>query len=278
MALVPLGNYVFFLAQLQTFGYVAVYFGILFWRYRAGIVTQPMLDTPKKQFLLIGALEAASSILGFVGAAKLPGVTLPLLSQTIMFWQIGLGYLLLGKKLAPVQASAWQPGPVQQAAASLPRHALPSSSLVDPVYAAIFVASMFFPALATIFKERIFASAKQRLNGQSLDIFVVNSFGSAAQALFVFLMLPVMSSLRGIPLSGLPAYIKQGNVVQTLVMSSMVPLTIFVFTLSLPYLPPAPPLGPNFWLGTVVLVVGLLTFNSPQWRPALQKKLQTKAA
>lgn len=84
---------------------------------------------------------------------------------------------------------------------------------VDPVYAAIFVASMFFPALATIFKERIFASAKQRLNGQSLDIFVVNSFGSAAQALFVFLMLPVMSSLRGIPLSGLPAYIKQGMAV-----------------------------------------------------------------
>lgn len=33
-----------------------------------------MLDTPKKQFLLIGALEAASSILGFIGAAKLPGM------------------------------------------------------------------------------------------------------------------------------------------------------------------------------------------------------------
>ena len=105
MALVPLGNYVFFLAQLQTFGYVAVYFGALYWRYRcavktiqmhfqllsmklrillhvmsciandrAGIVTQPMLDTPKKQFLLIGALEAAASILGFIGAAKLPGI------------------------------------------------------------------------------------------------------------------------------------------------------------------------------------------------------------
>ncbi|KAL3155525.1 hypothetical protein ABBQ38_011076 [Trebouxia sp. C0009 RCD-2024] len=323
MALVPLGNYVFFLAQLQTFGYVAVYFGILFWRYRAGIVTQPMLDTPKKQFLLIGALEAASSILGFIGAAKLPGVTLPLFSQTIMFWQIGLGYLLLGKKLAPVQFAGAAVVTAGACAAAWPSAA--GSSLlaqVDPVYAAIFVASMFFPALATIFKERIFASAKQRLNGQSLDIFVVNSFGSAAQALFVFLMLPVMSSLRGIPLSGLPAYIKQGttclmggspscgsdcagapmlpflyilfnlafniaalnllktagNVVQTLVMSSMVPLTIFVFTLSLPYLPPAPPLGPNFWVGTVVLVVGLLTFNSPQWRPALQKKLQSKAA
>ncbi len=69
-----------------------------------------------------------------------------------------------------------------------------------------------------------------------------------------------------------------GNVVQTLVMSSLVPTTIFAFTLSLPYLPPAPPLGPNFWLGTAVLVAGLFTFNSPQWRPMLQKKLQSKAA
>ncbi len=69
-----------------------------------------------------------------------------------------------------------------------------------------------------------------------------------------------------------------GNVVQTLVMSSIVPTTIFAFTLSLPYLPSAPPLGPNFWLGTAVLVAGLFTFNSPQWRPMLQKKLQSKAA
>ena len=79
------------------------------------------------------------------------------------------------------------------------------------MYAAIFVGSMFFPALATIFKERIFASAKKRLNGQSLDLFVVNSFGSAAQAVFIFLLLPVMSSLQGIPLSQLPFYIKQGE-------------------------------------------------------------------
>lgn len=37
MALVPLGNYVFFLAQLQTFGYVAVYFTVLYWRFRSVI-------------------------------------------------------------------------------------------------------------------------------------------------------------------------------------------------------------------------------------------------
>ena len=40
---------------------------------RSGIVTKVMLDTPKKMFLVIGALEAAAQILGFIGAAKLPG-------------------------------------------------------------------------------------------------------------------------------------------------------------------------------------------------------------
>lgn len=40
---------------------------------RAGIVTKKMLDTPKRQFLVIGALEAAAQILGFIGAAQLPG-------------------------------------------------------------------------------------------------------------------------------------------------------------------------------------------------------------
>ena len=39
MALVPLGNYVFFLAQFQTFGYVLVYFAVLFLRRRCGAAT-----------------------------------------------------------------------------------------------------------------------------------------------------------------------------------------------------------------------------------------------
>lgn len=82
---------------------------------------------------------------------------------------------------------------------------------VSPMYAAIFVGSMFFPALATIFKEKLFSASKERLNGQSLDLFVVNSFGSAAQALFIFLLLPVISSLRGISISQLPGYLKEGE-------------------------------------------------------------------
>lgn len=48
-----------------------------------------------------------------------------------------------------------------------------SSMQIAPVYAAVYVASMLFPALATIFKEKIFNDAKQKLGGKQLDIFVV---------------------------------------------------------------------------------------------------------
>lgn len=40
MALVPLGNYVFFLAQFQTFGYVVVYFAVLALRRRCAMLLQ----------------------------------------------------------------------------------------------------------------------------------------------------------------------------------------------------------------------------------------------
>lgn len=35
-------------------------------------------------------LQAVASLLGFVGAANLPGVVLPLLGQTILIWQVKL--------------------------------------------------------------------------------------------------------------------------------------------------------------------------------------------
>ena len=45
---------------------------------------------------------------------------------------------------------------------------------MSPLYASVFVASMLFPALATIFKEKIFTDAKAKLGGRQLDIFVVS--------------------------------------------------------------------------------------------------------
>ncbi|GFZ10080.1 CRT (chloroquine-resistance transporter)-like transporter 2 [Actinidia rufa] len=58
LALVPMKEYPFFLAQVTTFGYVAIYFSILFMRYRARIVTDEMMAIPKSPFMMIGILEA----------------------------------------------------------------------------------------------------------------------------------------------------------------------------------------------------------------------------
>ncbi|KAL0392194.1 UNVERIFIED_CONTAM: protein CLT2, chloroplastic [Sesamum radiatum] len=46
--------------------------------------------------------------------------------------------------------------------------------------------------------------------GKSLDIFVVHSFGSGFQAIFVLLILPILSKLKGVPLSEAPSYFKSG--------------------------------------------------------------------
>ena len=64
-----------------------------------------------------------------------------------------------------------------------------------------------------------------------------------------------------------------GAVVQTLTNSSITPLTIFAFTFSIPYLQDSPDLGPQFVLGSAILVAGLFTYNSPKWRPWLAEKL-----
>lgn len=53
--------------------------------------------------------------------------------------------------------------------------------------------------------------AKETLKGKDLDLFVVNSFGSLAQSACILLLLPLLAPLRGIPLSGLPGYLAEGE-------------------------------------------------------------------
>ena len=73
MALVPMKNYPFFLAQILTFGYVIVYSSILLYRYKNGLVTREMLKMPKKPFIAIGFLEALGLAIGMAAAINLPG-------------------------------------------------------------------------------------------------------------------------------------------------------------------------------------------------------------
>ena len=65
---------------------------------RSGQVTQKMVDAPDKRlFVGIGALEAASQLLGFIGASKLPGDCIKLASTPAMLRKTSQG----SKHLAP---------------------------------------------------------------------------------------------------------------------------------------------------------------------------------
>lgn len=66
------------------------------------------------------------------------------------------------------------------------------------------------------------------------------------------------------------------SVIQSLTLSSLVPITIAVFTLNLPYLEDPPVLGLNFVVGSIILSAGLLVYNSNKFLPALQDRFGFK--
>jgi len=84
---------------------------------------------------------------------------------------------------------------------------LKSTGIVWPL---LMIVSFFFQAADTVLKETIFINASKKLKCGSVDLFVVNSHGSAYQALFMCLLLPFLSKLWGVPFHLLPTYIKDG--------------------------------------------------------------------
>ncbi|KAK0576755.1 hypothetical protein LWI29_022802 [Acer saccharum] len=211
LALVPMKQYPFFLAQFTTFGYVVIYFSILFARYRMGIVTDEMIRLPKSRFMAIGFLEAIGLASGMASAAMLPGPSIPILNQTFLVWQLALSAFLLRRKYSLNQIAGCllvATGVVIAVASG--SNAGQMLSGVEFIWPAIMIASCAFQAGASIIKEFIFVDAIKRLKGKSVDIFVVNSFGSGFQALFVLLLMPFLSNLKGIPFAQLPLYLKSG--------------------------------------------------------------------
>ncbi|KDP41501.1 hypothetical protein JCGZ_15908 [Jatropha curcas] len=312
LALVPMKQYPFFLAQFTTFGYVMIYFSILFARYRLGIVSDEMIALPKSRFVVIGILEALGLATGMAAAAMLPGPSIPILSQTFLVWQLSFSALILGRRYSFNQISGCllvAIGVVVAVASG--SNADQMLSGVEFIWPAVMIISSAFQAGASIIKEFIFIDAAKCLKGKSLDIFVVNSFGSGFQALFVLLFLPFLSNLKGIPFAQLPLYLKSGAgcfvntggntpgcdgapwlpllyiatnmafnisllnlvkissaVVSSLAVMLSVPISIYVLSLPLPYLPEGTSLSPLFMLGSVILVSGLVLYNVAQ--PAKQ--------
>ncbi|XP_061371732.1 protein CLT2, chloroplastic-like isoform X2 [Gastrolobium bilobum] len=304
LALVPMKDYPFFLAQLTTFGYVVIYFTILYIRYRAGIVTDEMLAIPKLRFLYIGFLEALGVATGMSAGALLPGPVIPVLNQ-LMF-----STLLLGRRYSINQLAGCflvAAGVVLAIASGF--NAGQMLSKVDFFWPALMIVSCAFQAGASVIKESVFIDSATRLKRKSLDIFVVNSFGSGFQALFVLLFLPLLCNLKGIPLVQLPSYLKSAAdcflnlgadkpshdgapllpllyiitnlafnisllnvlksssaVVSSLMVMLSVPISVYVLSLPLPYLPEGTSLSPFFLLGCAMLVCGLYLYNTT--RPA----------
>ncbi|RXH92587.1 hypothetical protein DVH24_033483 [Malus domestica] len=334
LALVPMKNHPFFLAQFTTFGYVVIYFSILVVRYRSGVVTDEMIGLPKSRFAAIGALEALGVASGMAAAAMLPGPAIPILSQTFLVWQLSFSALLLGRTytfnqivgcilVATGVAAAvsryldpffhrlkscycvWLSlilsiSSVRKGEGSVIQNFSSGSdsgqmlSGVESIWPALMIASSAFQAGASIIKEFVFVDAAAHLKEKSLDIFVVNSFGSGFQALFVLLFLPFLSNLRGIPFAQLPSYLKDGcngapllpllyiatnlffnisllnvvkissAVVASLIVMLSVPISIYVLSLPLPYMEGGSTLSPFFLFGSAVLVLGLILYSIPQ--------------
>ncbi|XP_009138072.1 protein CLT2, chloroplastic isoform X2 [Brassica rapa] len=307
LALVPMKQYPFFLAQLMTFGYVLIYFTILYSRRRLGIVTDEMLSVPKWRFAIIGFLEAVGVATGMAAAAMLPGPVIPILNQSFLVWQLLFAVLILGRRFLLKQIFGCllvATGVV--VAVSSGSGADQTLSGIGLLWPAVMVASAAFQAGASITKEFVFNDSAKRLEGKSLDIFVVNSFGSGFQALFVFLLLPFLSNLKGIPFGSLLPYLRDGAgcffntgakisgcegapilpllyiatnlafnisllhlvkissaIVSSLTVMLSVPLSVYIMSKPLPYLPGGTSLSSNFMIGSIVLVLGLLLYNIP---------------
>ncbi|KAG1342120.1 protein CLT2, chloroplastic [Cocos nucifera] len=308
LALVPMKNYPFFLAQVTTFGYVAVYFSILYVRYHAGTVTKEMLAIPKSHFMAIGLLEALGVASGMSAGAMLPGPAIPILSQSFLVWQLILSVIILGRKYSFNQIFGCllvTVGVVLAVASGANEGQFLSE--VEFRWPALMVASSAFQSAASILKEFVFIDSAKRLQGKPLDIFVVNSFGSGFQALFVFLLLPFLSNVRGIPFPELPSYIKSGAacflnlggnmtgcegapllpllfimmnmafnisllrlvkissaLVASLAATLAVPISIYILSLPLPYIPQGTSLNLYFIIGAAIVVLGLMLYNLPQ--------------
>lgn len=305
LALVPLKHYPFFLAQLATLGYVLVYFSILYIRYHAGIVTDEMLSLPKAPYVAVGLLEALGAASGMAAGAILSGAAIPILSQSFLVWQILFSYIFLGRRYRFNQLLGCFMVAIGVMITVASGSGAGSLMEAGMFWSLLMIVSFSFQAADSVLKEIIFLNAARQLKEGTVDLFVVNSYGSAFQALFIFLFLPFLSKLWGIPFYQLPNYLRDGTacflnrsisgcegapllpllfvivnmgfnvsllhllkissaVVSCLASTVSVPISVFLFTLPLPYLGVASSLPPGFVVGAVVLLLGMVIYT---WHP-----------
>ncbi|KAI4386213.1 hypothetical protein MLD38_004165 [Melastoma candidum] len=162
-------------------------------------------------YIATGLLEALAAATGMAAGAILSGASIPILSQTFLIWQILLSVIFLGRRYrvnqligcflvaVGVVITLWS--------GSGAGHSLRDAGLF---WSLMMIVSFLLQAAVAVLKEVIFLDFSQKKGG-SVDLFVVNSYGSAFQALFISLMLPFLSKMWGVPFSQLPSYIRDGT-------------------------------------------------------------------
>ncbi|KAJ4779474.1 CRT (chloroquine-resistance transporter)-like transporter 1 [Rhynchospora pubera] len=262
-----------------------------------------MLSLPQAPFLAVGLIEALAAASGMAAATVLSGASIPILSQSFLVWQLLLSAIFLRRQYRFNQILGCflvTAGVVITVASGSGANA--SLNGAGIFWSLLMIISFLLQAADTVLKEVIFLDAKKQLKGGSVDLFVVNSFGSAYQAVFMCLLLPFLSKLWGVPFHLLPTYLRNGAgcflnigslsagcdgapvlpllfvlvnmaynisllhllkissaVVSSLASTFSVPLSIYAFTLPLPYIA-ASSLPGGFVTGAAVLVAGLVLY------------------
>ncbi|XP_021279050.1 protein CLT1, chloroplastic isoform X2 [Herrania umbratica] len=261
LALVPLKHYPFFLAQLATFGYVLVYFSILHLRYHAGIVTDEMLSMPKAPFLAVGLLEALAAATGMAAGAILSGASIPILSQTFLVWQILLSIIFLGRRYRINQLV----GCFLVAVGVIITVASGSGTGFSLKEAGIFwsllmIVSFLLQAADTVLKEL----PNYLKDGAACFLNISGTISSGCDGAPLLPLLFVIVNM-GFNVSLLHLLKISSAVVSSLASTFSVPISVYVFTLPLPYLGVASSLPTGFVAGAIILVLGLLVYA---WSPS----------
>ncbi|BAD88271.1 hypothetical protein [Oryza sativa Japonica Group] len=299
LALVPLRDYPFFLAQLATFGLCdgCLVLGVhLSGRITGRDFLLVNISIPVRlcAFFLVGGRARE---LAFQASWRLYQQHQGWLLETYLVWQLLLSAIFLKRRYRINEITGCFLVTVgviiTVASGSSAGASLKGTGILWPL---LMIISFFLQAADTVLKEIIFLNAAKKLKGGSVDLFVVNSYGSAYQALFMCLLLPFLSKLWGVPFHQLPTYIRDGTacflnmgslssgcegapllpllfvlvnmgfnisllhllkissaVVSSLASTFSVPLSIYAFTLPLPYIGVASTLPPGFVAGAMFL-------------------------
>ncbi|EKX53224.1 hypothetical protein GUITHDRAFT_132977 [Guillardia theta CCMP2712] len=255
-------------------------------------------------FAIIGALEALTFLLALYSAARLPGSLISVIGQGGILWSVLFARLLLKKSFDKLQLLGVFVVLIGVLTCTVPQ--LPAGALVTQqhrielwAYSGLYLLSSAFSAISFTLKEKC-------LKEGELDIIIVSCFGSLAQCIFTFLLLPLtlaiatslppqvyfqkgLAAFSGATHSCMPwlffaymianlslnlsgiALTKRGGAVGTFVIGTvLVPITSLVFCLNIPLLG-ASRFSWIFVGGLVFTTAGSLLYNHQKVSGILRK-------